>query len=269
MERRLALMAGAGEIPGQVAAEARRQGWRVVAFTLGDEVPGLAGHAEEVITVSVTDIQAVLAPLAARSPAAAVFCGTLSKQKAFTGGARTDPLGQHLMARGLGDAALRQTVVTVLESMGIEVLDQRRFLAAWLMTAPSLTARAPSPAEWDEVRAGLKVARALAAFDVGQTVVQARGVTVAVEAIEGTDEAIRRGTRLAGPGAVIVKGIGLEHDYRFDVPAVGPSTIGAAADGKASVLAVERGRVMLIRGDDVVRQAEQAGIALVSVDGDG
>ena len=117
--------------------------------------------------------------------------------------------------------------------MGIEVLDQRRFLAAWLVTAPVLTARAPSSAEWDEVRAGWRLARDLAAFDVGQTVVRARGVTVAVEAMEGTDDAIRRGTRLAGPGAVIVKAIGPANDYRFDVPAVGPSTIVAAAEGEA------------------------------------
>jgi DUF1009 family protein len=269
VERRLALMAGAGEIPGQVAAAARQQGWRVVAFAAGDPDPGLAEQADEVIAVSMSDIQAALAPLSARAPSAAVFCGTFSKREAFARAAETDQLGRRLIDRGLGDIPLRQMIVSVLGTMGIEVLDQRRFVGPWLMTAPALTDRSPSAAEWNEVRAGLAVARALAGLDVGQTVVQARGVTVAVEAMEGTDEAIRRGTRLAGPGAVIVKAIGPGNDYRFDVPAVGLSTLAAAAEGKAAVIALERGRIMLVRRDEVARRAREAGIAVVSVDADG
>jgi DUF1009 family protein len=262
-------MAGAGDVPGQVAGEARRQGWRVVAFTLGGENAGLATHAEEVVLVDLTDMQNAIQALAARAPGSAVFCGKFWKQDAFSRATETDPAGRRLIGAGFGDIPLRRMIVTVLQGMGIEVLDQRQFLAPWLMNVPSLTAREPTPTEWAEVRAGLRVARALAAFDVGQTVVQARGVTVAVEAMEGTDETIRRGTRLAGPGAVIVKAIGADNDYRFDVPAIGPPTIAAAAEGRAAVLAVERGRVMLVDREDVTRRAEESEIALVTVDGDG
>lgn len=262
-------MAGAGAIPGQVAAEARRRGWRVAAFALAPRVGGLRPHAEEIIPVDLADLQAVLAALGARSPQAAVFCGSFRKENAFARAAGADETGRQLIGRGLGDAALRAAVVTVLQGLGIEVLDQRCFLAPWLMDVACLTAREPSPAEWEEVRAGLRVARALASLEVGQTVVQARGVTVAVEAMEGTDETIRRGTRLAGAGAVIVKAISRDNDYRFDVPAIGPSTIAVAAAGEAAVLAVERGRVMLVDRIEVARRAQAAGIALVGVDGDG
>jgi DUF1009 family protein len=269
VERRLALMAGAGDIPGQVAAEARRQGWRVVAFTLGDESPGLGAEADEVVQVSAADVQGALQALATRAPEAAVFCGKFWKQEAFTRAGAADAAGRRLIGDGFGDVPLRRMVVTLLHDMGIEVLDQRPFLTPWLMSASSLTGRDPSPEEWAEVRAGLRVAQALAALDVGQTVVQARGVTVAVEAMEGTDETIRRGTRLAGPGAVIVKAISAANDYRFDVPAIGPSTMAVAAEGRAAVVAVERGRVMLVDGAEVARCAREAGIALVGVDGDG
>jgi DUF1009 family protein len=262
-------MAGAGDIPGQVAAEARRQGWRVIAFTLGDESPELAAHADEIVRISVADMQGALEAIAGRALAAAVFCGKFWKQDAFTRAGGVDAAGRQLIGDGFGDIPLRRTVVGVLEGLGLEVLDQRRFLGPWLMRASSLTGREPSPAEWEQVRAGLRVARALAAVDVGQTVVQARGVTVAVEAMEGTDETIRRGTRLAGPGAVIVKAIAAGNDYRFDVPAIGPSTVAAAAEGRAAVLAVERGRIMLVDAEEVIRRARAADIALVGVDGDG
>jgi DUF1009 family protein len=95
------------------------------------------------------------------------------------------------------------------------------------------------------------------------------GVTVAVEAIEGTDETIRRGTRLCGPGAVVVKGVAPSHDYRFDVPAVGVVTLRAMVEGGATALAVEGGKVLMMDREDAIRLADGAGIAVVSVDGNG
>jgi DUF1009 family protein len=94
------------------------------------------------------------------------------------------------------------------------------------------------------------------------------GVTVAVEAIEGTDETIRRGTRLCGPGAVVVKAVAPSHDFRFDIPTVGPETIAVMAEGGATALAVEAGTVLIVDRDDVLRRADAAGIAVASVDRD-
>ncbi len=96
--------------------------------------------------------------------------------------------------------------------------------------------------------------------------VRARGVTVAVEAAEGTDETIRRGGRLAGPGAVVVKTVAAAHDYRFDVPTVGTATLEAMREGGATVLAVPADRVLLVDREPFVRTADQAGIAVVSGD---
>ena len=98
--------------------------------------------------------------------------------------------------------------VTVLSGMGIEVLDQRRFLSPWIVPPGVLTARPPTPEEAAEIREGLALAHRLASFGIGQTIVRSLGVTVAVEAAEGTDATIRRGARLAGRGAVVVKAAG-------------------------------------------------------------
>lgn len=265
MERSLALMAGAGVLPGRAAAEARRRGWRVVAFAF-EEAPGLAAHSDMVIPSRISDIQSVLTHLAAQRIAAALFVGKFWKQQAFAQVGRTDEAGRGLARGGLSDAALADMVVATLQGMRIEVLDQRQFLSPWIVAGGVLTARGPTSEEWAEIRSGFGLARHLAGHGIGQTVVRSRGVTVAVEAAEGTDETIRRGTRLAGPGAVIVKAVAAAHDYRFDVPTVGSHTIEAMAEGGATALAVAGGRMLLLDRDDVIRRAEGAGITVLSVD---
>src|SRR4029453_6672290 len=97
-----------------------------------------------------------------------------------------------------------------------------------------------------DVARGLTLARDLAARGVGQTVVLRSGSVAAVEAMEGTDETVRRGLALAGRGAVVVKASAPGHDYRLDVPTVGPETVACCAAGGAAVLALESGRVLLL-----------------------
>ncbi len=264
MERRLAVMAGAGVLPGRAAAEAVRQGWRVVALAF-DEAAGLGAHAERVVPSTIKDIQAVLQTLGDERVQAAVFVGKFWKQRVFDAVGATDEAGLRLARSGLSDDALAGTVLATLSGMGIEVLDQRPFLAPWMMDDGTLTSRAPSPAEWEEIRAGFALARRLAEDGIGQTVVRSRGVTLAVEAVEGTDETIRRGVRLAGPGAVVVKAVAAGHDFRFDIPTVGPATVAAMADGGATALAVDGGKVLLVDRDEAVRAANAGGIAVVSV----
>jgi DUF1009 family protein len=151
--------------------------------------------------------------------------------------------------------------------MGIDVLDQRRFLTPWL--APAGPAAGPTPdarVQADLVR-GAAAARGLAAHGIGQTVVLRAGSVAAVEAMEGTDETIRRGLALAGPGAVVVKAAAPTHDYRFDVPAVGAATLDLCAEGRAAALAVEAGRVLLLDREHVTAVAERARISVVGIPG--
>lgn len=265
MERRLAVMAGAGVLPGRAAAEAARQGWRVVALAF-DEAAGLDAQVERVVPSAITDIQEVLRTLAAERVQAAVFVGKFRKQRVFDQVGETDEAGRRLARGGLSDGALAGMVVATLAGMGIEVLDQRPFLSPWMMGPGTLTPREPSPAEWDEIRAGFALARRLAEHGIGQTVVRSRGVTLAVEAAEGTDETIRRGAELASRGAVVVKAVAAGHDFRFDIPTVGPATLAAMAEGGATALAVDSDKVLLVDGEEAVRIADRAGIAVVSVD---
>jgi hypothetical protein len=193
--------------------------------------------------------------------------GKFWKQRVFAHrDEEVDEAARHLARDGLSDNALAEMIVSTLAGIGIDVLDQRHFLAPWMVGSGVLTRRSPSEGEWAEIRQGFSLARYLASVGIGQTLVRARGVTVAVEAIEGTDETIRRAARLAGPGTVVVKAVGGRQDYRFDIPTIGAATLRTMAEGGATALGMDSGKMLLVDREEVIRIADEAGIAVVSVE---
>lgn len=265
MGRALGLICGAGTLPARMAREARRQGWRVVACAFAD-APGLADAADVLVPSRIGEVGPVLGALGEHRVSAVVFAGRF-RMADLLAEAHLDAAHVRLATRAgaLVDANMAAAVDATLAGLGITLLDQRGFLGDTAAGAGAYAARQPTDAEWADVRRGVAVARALADAGVGQTVVVRRGVVAAAEAIEGTTEAIRRGTALAGPGAVVVKVTARDHDYRFDVPCIGPETIEAAAAGGASVVAVEAERVVVLDRALAVERADAAGIALVGV----
>ncbi|HUF92384.1 MAG TPA: UDP-2,3-diacylglucosamine diphosphatase LpxI [Candidatus Limnocylindria bacterium] len=269
MERILGLICGAGVLPALMAEQARRQGWRVVAFAF----PGAAGleaHADAIIASRVAELAPVLAGLQAHKVESVVFSGKFWMSDLLRAEAPDGVHARMVAAAGpLVDANMTAVVEATLGSLGITLLDQRAFLGQALAGAGCWSRRRPTEQEWTDVRRGFAVARALADAAVGQTVVVKGGVVSAVEAMEGTSEAIRRGTALSGPGAVVVKSVARAHDFRFDIPTVGTETVEAAAAGGAGVVALEAGRVFLLDREATAARADAAGIALVSTDGVG
>jgi DUF1009 family protein len=252
-----------------MAHEARARSWRVVAFTF-DGAPDMDGVADRVVPSRLGDLAAVLAACQAEAVRAIVLSGRFSMRAFLQGSAdEVDGMaGEYLRrARSREAAAVFDSIVRLLTSLGIDVLDQRAFLGATLPAAGVLSARGPTEGERRDVERGLRLARAVAGAGIGQTLVLRDGVVTAVEAVEGTTEAIGRGAALAGPGAVVVKAVAADHDYRFDLPAIGLDTLEAAVAGRAAAVAVEAGRVAILDLDAVVRAADAAGIALVSADG--
>jgi DUF1009 family protein len=259
-------MCGAGTLPARMAAEAQRQGWRVVAFSFPGAGPVAA--AETVVPTRVEAMGPVLERLASEQVSAVAFSGKFWMGDLLTARQPDDAHARLVASAGaLLDGNITDVIVKTLAGLGIELLDQRVLLGDWLGQAGTWSERAPTDAEWSDIRRGFEVARLLAGASVGQTVVVRRGAVGAVEAIEGTTEAIRRGTALSGPGAVVVKAVAEGHDYRFDVPAIGPETVDAAAAGGAAVLAVQAGCVLIVDRPATIARANAAGLALVSVDG--
>ena len=265
MAEALGLVAGAGTLPTLMAREARRAGWRVIAFALADPDP-LASEVDRVVACRLGDVGPILTALSEEGVHHVVLAGRVRKDVLFQGAPLDAAAREHLAkSADWTDESILNTAVRVLDGMGIEVLDQRRFLSPWLAPEGAVAGPPLPPALEGDVRRGLELAREMASRGVGQTIVLRGGSVAAVEAMEGTDEAIRRGLALAGRGAVVVKAPGPAHDYRLDVPTVGLETVAGCAAGGAAVLAVEAGRVLLLERERVEEEAARAGISIVGV----
>src|SRR5262249_8704482 len=118
--------------------------------------------------------------------------------------------------------------------------------------------------EQDDVQLGWEIAKEIARLDIGQTIIVRNGTVVAIEALEGTNEAMRRGGELAGSGAGMVKVAKPNQDMRFDVPVIGVETIRIAAEARLRVIAVEAGKALLLERDAIVDLASRSNISIVA-----
>ncbi|MGH7229644.1 MAG: LpxI family protein, partial [Nitrospiraceae bacterium] len=235
----------------------------------GETAPELEQYVERIHWIKVGQFNKLIQALKEDGVRQAVMLGGIKKTHVFTT-VRPDLRALALFSRlkqWKDDAILRE-VATELEGEGIQIRESTFGLRGILVEEGSLTERSPSKKEWEDIRYGWEVAQDIGRLDIGQCVVVKDRVVVAVEAVEGTDEAIRRGGVLAGEGAVVVKRSKPQQDLRFDLPAVGPATVEAMASVKATVLALEADRSVLLDRDETLRKAERAGIAIVGLLGD-
>lgn len=264
---RLGLIAGNGVFPQLVAQGARAAGVSVAAVAhLGETDEALDALVDECTWVRVGELGRVIKALKQAGCTEAVLAGGIKKARLFRG-FRPDLRGAAFLARvrSLHDDRLLRGIAEELESEGIRVIPSTDYMPTLVPSAGSLTRRSPRARERADVAFGLRVAKAVGRFEIGQTVVVKDGLVLAVEAVEGTDEAIRRGGRLARGGAVVVKVSKPGQDLRFDVPAVGPQTIHLMGAVGATVLAVEAGCTIVLEREEVVAAADRAGIAVVAV----
>jgi len=265
----IGLIAGSGRFPIIFAENARRLGYTVSAVAhIGETAPELEAHVEHIHWIKIGQFNKLIRALKGDGVRQAVMLGGIRKTHVFTT-VRPDLRALALasrLRRWKDDDILRE-IAAELEREGIQIRESTFGLRGILVEDGLLTKRGPTKKEWEDVRYGWEVAREIGRLDIGQCVVIKDRVVVAVEAVEGTDEAIRRGGTLAGNGAVVVKRSKPQQDLRFDLPAVGPATIEAMASVKASVLAVEAGRSILLDREEMGRQAERARIAIVGLQG--
>ena len=152
-----------------------------------------------------------------------------------------------------------------LRKIDTELLPATSFLEDYLAPAGMIAGLRLSRREEGDVDLGWKTAKEIARMDVGQTVVVKNGTVLALEGLEGTNEAIRRGGKLAREGAVVVKVAKPNQDMRFDVPVIGIETIGVAREAHIRVIAVEAGKTLLLERDAIVDLAQKANISIIAV----
>jgi DUF1009 family protein len=247
-----------------VAQAARRAGRRVVAVAIREEAaPEIAGDVDSVTWVGLGQLGRCIDALRKEGVREAVMAGQVKHRQIFS-----DVVPDLKLMGVLARLAFKNTdsliggVADALEREGIVLLPSTALLADQMAQPGAMTRRGPSKDELKDVEYGTRIARLLAGHDLGQTAVVKDRAAVALEAMEGTDETIRRAGRIAGPGATVVKVAKPRQDPRFDVPVVGTGTIEAMREAGARVLAVEAGQTLLIDKAAFLAAAETAGLVV-------
>ena len=263
----IGLIAGNGRFPLLFAENVKRLGYRVSAVALtGEADPSLEQAVDRIHWVALGQLGRLIKAFKQDGVRQAVMIGGVKKTHLFAD-IRPDLRSLALLRRVTvpKDDMLLRALADELESEGIRIRESTFGMEGLLVEKGRLTRRGPTRREWRDIEFGWEMAKAVGSLDIGQCVVVKDRVVVAVEAVEGTDEAIRRGAKLARTGAVVVKRFKPQQDGRFDLPAVGPGTIQTMSESGAAVLAIEAGKALFLERTEALAAADKAGIAVVGI----
>ncbi|PWB80089.1 MAG: DUF1009 domain-containing protein [Candidatus Methylomirabilota bacterium] len=262
----LGIIAGGGPLPIVAARDARTQGLRVVAVAVEEAASAdLANEVDAICWVGAGQLGRLISALKREQVTDAVMLGHVPLNLLFSR-AKLDLAGLwfYLKLKDRRGDTILLSVGDLLAREGIMLHDCRRFLSSIVLRKGVLTARTPTSEEQRDIEFGRGIARSMAQLRIGQTVVVKRRTVLAVEAIEGTDAAIRRGGALGNRGVVVVKVGRPDQDMRFDLPVIGPDTMAALEDAGATALALDADQTLMLERANVVAKADQLGLAIVS-----
>ena len=265
---KLGLLAGVGHLPAACARAARAQGYEVHAIALLPDVdPELQEAASVYRAISIGSIAEILAYLRQEEIKKVTMIGKVTKELLFTGAIQPDEMlrGMLMQLPNQNDDTIMMMFVGALMKIGVTPLDQTALIRPLMPAAGTLTSRPPTDAERADMEYGLQMAREIGRLDVGQTAVVKAKAVMALEAIEGTDACIRRGGELSGGGAAVGKAAKPQQDMRFDVPAIGTTTIESMIAAGAKALAIEAGRVLVVDQAKVAALADENGIVIAAI----
>jgi len=266
---RIGIIAGNGRFPFLVLRGARDLGHDVTVIAVKEEafrdLEDAAGRAgADLHWVSLGQLGTCIRLLKKAGVTRAVMAGQVKHVKIFSGIIPDLTLLSVLTRlKSRNTDALISGVADVMRDAGIELLDSTAFLSPLLARDGVLSSRPPTAEEQADLEFGYRMADAIAALDIGQTIAVKQGAVVAVEAMEGTDEVIGRAGALAGRGVRIIKVAKPGQDMRFDVPVIGLATIQAMRTAGASALSIDAGRTLVLDGDHVFASANEASITIV------
>ena len=264
---KLGLIAGAGDLPLLLAQAALEQGRTPIVIQITQPASKqLENVAAETYSFGIGQVQKVTKTLLDSGVRELVIIGKIETSILFRP-FLVDPTAVKILARNRnkGTHAVVAAVIEHFESRGLAVLEQHRYLKGLMPSEGVLTKRQPTESQWADVRYGMQLARQVADLGIGQTVVVKNMTAIAIEAIEGTDDTIKRGGTLAGKGIVVAKAAATNHDFRVDVPTVGDQTLDALQAVGGSVLAVEAERTFVMNQQTLCEEADRRKIPIVAL----
>jgi UDP-2,3-diacylglucosamine hydrolase len=265
--QRIGLIAGAGEIPVYFVKKAHENGLRIVSVAFTDEIDArLKPFVEKNYSIGLAKSGKILRTLEEENIKDILIIGKVEKKMIFKPQLfDLETLKLIMSFRTHQDKTVMLKIIEEIESKGFKVLDQMEYMKELYPEKGVLTRRQPTEKEMADIEFGFPIARYMADQEIGQTIVVKNKTVIAVEAVEGTDQTIERGCALGQEGCSVIKVSRTSQDYRFDSPGIGSQTLERMAQGKASVVALEAGRIMIVERDKVVAQADRAGISIVCI----
>ncbi len=265
----IGLIAGQGNFPMLFAKAALSVKRPVIVFG----VEGVTDRSVEEFTseahyVGLGELDRLLDLLKSKNIQQVVLAGSVPKKRIYDPSLKLDSAASKFLKEtsNKGDDHLLRSLEVLLKiKCGASVLDSRIFLKDTLAPKGVLTKLKPTEAQMKDMRLGFQIAKHVGRMDIGQTIVVKDGVVVAVEALEGTDEAIRRGGELARNGIVVVKVSKPNQALRFDLPCVGLDTVETLRSVAGSALAIEAGRTILISKEKFIESADRAGLCVAGL----
>jgi UDP-2,3-diacylglucosamine hydrolase len=262
----LGIIAGNGVYPRLLADSARKAGVKkiiAVAFT-GETDPALEQHVDLLEWMRVGQLNRLLKFFRSQNIHDAMMAGQIAPKNLFD----LRPDWKALMLLGKlkqrNAESIFAAIADELANADVDLLPATTFLEESLAPSGLIVGPTLSRQEQDDVDLGWKIAKEIARLDIGQTIIVKNGTVVAVEALEGTNEAIKRGGVLAREGAVMVKVAKPKQDMRFDVPVIGLETIRICTEARLRVIAVEAEKTLLLERDAIVDLANRSKISIVA-----
>jgi DUF1009 family protein len=261
---KLGLIAGNGVFPLEVARAAHARGIKIIAVAhLNESDRAIDSVADEVTWIKVGELQKIVDVFRSAGLLEAAMAGGISRARlkdSFAPDARALKMLANI-GRFSDDAVLRG-VAREVEAEGIRMIDPVPMIEHWIARAGSDTGSAPTPAQMQDLELAFAVARRLGSYDIGQTVAVRDGMVAAVEAVEGTDAALRRAAALVGAGLVIAKAAKPGQDMRFDRPAIGPATVDLLAEIGATMIGVEAGVALILERERTLELARAKNVTI-------
>ena len=261
------LIAGNRKFPLLFAQAARRHNCRVVAIAIkGDTSRRINQYADTVYWLGLSEFSRMFAIFRREGVERVVMAGQISPRRLFSKEILKDEQLRHLLSTIQDQRAdtIFGAIADKLEANGCELVDSTLYLKEYLPARGLLTSRQPEEGVWEDISFGLMMAKNVASLDIGQTVAVKNKAVVAVEALEGTDNLIRRAGRIARGGITVVKVSKPRQDIRFDVPVVGLNTVKTLIRARGRCLALEAEKTLFIDKDACLALAERHKFTIVS-----
>lgn len=265
---KIGLIAGNRKLPLVFSAAAKSRGYGVVAVAIkGETAPKLKRLVDKIYWIGLADFRRLFEIFKSEGINKIVMAGQISPHRLFSKEVDKDEELKSLLTSIKDKRAdtIFGRIAERLKEAGFQLLDSTLFLGDLLPKKGTLTRRTPTSGEWEDIYFGLSLAKAVADLDIGQTVAVKGCFPVAVEALEGTDNLIRRAGSITSGGITVVKVSKPRQDMRFDMPVVGLNTIKNLIRAGARCLAIEADKTIFIDQQESTRLADKKNIAIVAL----